>query len=179
MALPPPQGLFPLFLQSMRSMQARALDSLEDDSSFQQDISQLSFNPSQFSLEMTLQSIELEEMWDKFIGFVGVLDRLFPDRHQGGNFQGRDVLASMELYPEEFWYVTGETTESFYELSRLMANEGRGFKCTLSLNNQILLLLMWLRKYTSLYELGHTFQVYLFFHVVINVCIALKLVGLS
>lgn len=103
--------------------------------------------------------MDLDELWDQTVGVVAVLDRLFPDRHHPNHLEGKDVVSELLRYPEEFWYLTGETLDSFNDLTQQVEGFLLGMKCKISGRNQVLLILIWLRKYPTLYEIGHTFQV--------------------
>lgn len=95
--------------------------------------------------------------------------RLLPGFH-GHQFQGRDVFAQVSAQSWLFWKNTGETRESFLQLvadtsQALFALNIYGHqrqrirRQMLSLHNQILLVLMWLRKYPHVDTLALMFDI--------------------
>lgn len=95
--------------------------------------------------------------------------RLMPNFH-GHGFQGRDVFSIISAQPWLFWRNTGETINSFLQLVHDLSPHLLGLtvhgqrrmrqrRSTLNTTNQILLVLMWLRKYPHTDSLALWFDI--------------------
>ena len=103
-----------------------------------------------------------------------IIQALFPD-FQGANDQGRNVFAELVQHPPRFWYLTGETPESFLNLfgqvwgdiararnvrlNRPVGVQGAIGRTKLTLVNRLLLVMIWLRQYPTLFFLGEMFKI--------------------
>ena len=94
---------------------------------------------------------------------------LFPD-FIASNFRGRDVFVDLQPRPWLFYDMTGETVESFQAIVRdltpileavnMQGEDRQRYRPTiLSMNNRILLVMIWLWRYKSLSELSPLFLV--------------------
>ena len=97
---------------------------------------------------------------------LSVLDRLgiFGPEMNGG----RDYCAELSQSPIKFWYMTGETLDSFQDIVRQMRlpiihfqrrNARRLRIQSLNITNRILLTFIWLRRYPRLQTLAAMFRV--------------------
>lgn len=100
---------------------------------------------------------------------IPLQQRLLPGFH-GYNYQGRDVFSLISDQSWLFWLNTGETRQSFQQLvTDLMPilfrqnvygqPRQRVRRQTLSITNQVLLVLIWLRKYPHLDTLALMFDI--------------------
>ena len=114
------------------------------------------FSALQPSLRSTSTSIPLNQ-------------RLLPG-FRGSGFSGRDVFSLIAGQPWLFWRNTGETTQSFLQLvndispvlQRLIRDglpRQRLRLSQLSITNQILLVMLWMRKYMHVENLALWFDV--------------------
>ena len=103
-----------------------------------------------------------------------ILHALFPD-FVGSNDQGHNVFAELIQHPPRFWYLTGETPESFLNLlNQVWVDITRprnvrlnhppmppGFfnRTKLTLVNRLLVVIIWLRQYPTLFLLSEMFHV--------------------
>jgi hypothetical protein len=81
---------------------------------------------------------------------------------------GKDFYRELKQSPIKFWYITGETIESFEDIVQRMTqpminyqrqNTSRARIQRLTIKNRILLTLIWLRKYPRLHTLAAMFTI--------------------
>lgn len=100
---------------------------------------------------------------------IGVLERLGifgPDAHGG-----RDYFSYIKKSPIKFWYLTGETVETFQDIVDRMrlpiialnrcrnGTQRRPRIQRLNISNRLLLVLIWLRRYPRLHTIGSMFKI--------------------
>ena len=103
------------------------------------------------------------------IDLLPLNQRLMPNFH-GHGFQGRNVFAMISNQPWLFWRNTGETITSFLQLVNDMSpvllrltvhgqRRMRQRRSKINITNQILLVLIWLRKYPHCDNLALWFDI--------------------
>lgn len=102
-------------------------------------------------------------------GCIPLNQRLLPG-FRGSGFNGRDVFSIIAVQPWLFWRNTGETTQSFLQLVndvspvlQRLTRDGQPRRrlrlSQLSISNQVLLVMLWLRKYLHIENLALWFDV--------------------
>lgn len=101
-----------------------------------------------------------------------LLARLFGNYQPAGRNNGRDVRHLLGIHPHIFWYMTGETPESFEAIVRRIGlkvtlprhtprlpTTARRRSCILDADNRVLLVIIWLRQYLKLHVLASIFAI--------------------
>lgn len=86
--------------------------------------------------------------------------------------QGVDVYSRVRRTPYHFWYISGETVESYEEIVQTVGWEvsaprcvlhqpltNRRRRCLLDVHNRVLLVLIWLRTYPTYFVLATNFSI--------------------
>ncbi|VDI45215.1 Hypothetical predicted protein [Mytilus galloprovincialis] len=106
------------------------------------------------------QRFERQAMPLPYFGFR-IRSRILEDE-MPGPWVSNDVYGNLIIRPYEFWILSGETVESFQELVTLVSRRLQNYnvgESWMTIENRILLTLIWLRQYPTYTLLSLTFGI--------------------